>query len=237
MDPQKNSPLFEEKIKFIRQEGRLLFFSTLLGLAALVSAALLLREAGYLNKLGLWLLAIMGVTLLVQAGIYIPIFQLRRKWAGMGNELQDCETGAMSRAGFEILLEDELRRGGRYHYPVSLGCLALDSHLPQETLREFCQLVKGTSRCADFIAHCQDHEFWILLPHTDGTRAEKFLSRLQQETKEKLNFKFTAGIAAYRAGENSAQFLMRAQSALNYAKGDEGRKIRYVNEAPAPANA
>jgi diguanylate cyclase len=185
------------------------------------------------NEQFILLLAFM---LVAQAALYLAIVRTKMKMRDDQIKAEDRLTGALSFSKFANLVDEELRRGGRYRYPVSLCCLDIDGftefneqHGPKrgdELLRQFFQILKSTSRCADRIARSKGDDFWVLLPHTDQARAEKFLIRLQKETDEKLGIDFSAGIVHFQPGESSAQFLKKAESALTQAKGEGGRKIR-----------
>lgn len=172
-----------------------------------------------------WILFLLGAILLVQLFLYIPLIRLQKSRPDIPEEsLQDPQTGLMSLARFEKILDEELRRGGRYHYPVTL-CHMDFEEFEDETMRRFCQILKGTSRVVDGAARYQKNEFRVLLPHTDMAHAKKFLLRLQREVEEKLDLGFSAGVTSFQAGENTAQFLTRARTALIQAKGEGRRKI------------
>lgn len=180
---------------------------------------------------------LLAFMLFAQAALYLAI--VRTKWKIREEQVrsEDRLTGALSLSKFLKILDEELRRGGRYRYPVSLCCIDIDDFTEfneqqgpkrgDELLRKFFQILKSTTRCADRIARDRGDEFWVLLPHTDQTRAEKFLSRFQQETDAKLGINFSAGIVHFQAGESSAQVIKNAQNALIQAKGEGGRKIRH----------
>lgn len=192
-----------------------------------------------------WFLTFLGFILLAQALLFFPAMAFFRNSKNNDFKFHDRVTGELNFAGFEQCLEDELRRGGRYHYPVSLCYLDIDDFgllniefgrkRADEILREFCQVVKSNSRCADCLGHSERDEFWILLPHTDAVRSEKFLTRLQHDVEKKMKLTFSAGVVSFRAGETHAQLLIRARLALQQAKemGNGAIHVR-ASEIPAP---
>ena len=191
----------------------------------------------FLMDVNIWILILLGCILIVQLFLYIPLIRLRKSRPGVQEEsLQDPQTGLMNLDRFKRILEEELRRGGRYHYPVTLCHMDLEDFQDQ-TMRRFCQILKGTSRATDGAARFHKNEFCVLLPHTDMAHAKKFLLRLQKEAEEKLDLGFSAGVTSFQAGENTAQWLTRARTALVQAKGEGRRKIHAVpNEISAAIN-
>jgi diguanylate cyclase len=191
--------------------------------------------------LNAWILAFLSLTLLIQFVFYLPLLREKKK---LENEFVDIHSDIMTRPRFEKILTNELRRGARYHYPVTLCYLDLDDFESvrekigrkesEKVMEQFCQILKKNTRCADGAAHFQKEEFWVLLPHTDTVRSKKFLTRLQNETEAHLGIGFSAGVSSFQAGENPAQLIMRARTALIQAKGEGGRQVRHgANEVPA----
>ena len=150
----------------------------------------------------------------------------------------DCDelTGAMSWACFEEILDEEVRRSARYHYPLALCFFDLDDFKSLNTsfgqehgnavLRRFAQFMIGAVRFTDIFGRYRDDEFCVLLPHTDLVRAEKFISRVLMTSLEQIDCGFCAGVTPYRAGETKSQFLIRAGLALENAKREGKKRIR-----------
>ncbi|MBI3312750.1 MAG: GGDEF domain-containing protein [Candidatus Omnitrophica bacterium] len=168
---------------------------------------------------------------------FIVMIRLRRKWMELEKQsTYDGLTQVFNRACFEEILQDELRRAGRYHYPLTLALIDLDNFKSfndtyghtrgDELLQRFSKIIQTAIRTADCLARYGGDEFCILLPHTDLVKAEKFLSRILLQVNEMLDATFSAGVTSYRAGENKTQFLMRADLALYQAKREGKNRIR-----------
>ena len=159
-----------------------------------------------------------------------------QKIAAEGRSVSDERTGAFTNRAFEKILAEELRRAGRYHYPVTLCLLALDNfesfgenfgaEKGDFLIRQFSDLLRSTVRFSDTVGRASKDGFLVLLPHTDLVRAQRFLTRSLMETQEKLDASFSAGLTTYRAGENQADFLARLELAFSSAKREGRKQIR-----------
>lgn len=126
-----------------------------------------------------------------------------------------------------------MRRGGRYHLPMSLCCISIDGYqalshqhgrgYADKLIEKFSELTMGIIRSSDYLALLNENEFCVLLCHTDLTNAENFLFRALLQAQERLEISFSAGLTAYRTGESLQEFLKRARQAL-YQAHQEGQK-------------
>lgn len=148
----------------------------------------------------------------------------------------DPITGVLNRLSFERLLDEELRRAGRYHYPLSICHLDIDDFRAYnesfgmdkgtQLLGNFGRFVSGNIRTTDCAARDENDSFFILLPHTDIVRAQKFLARLQTQATEGLDSGFSAGVTSFQVGESRTALLRRATLALEQAKREGKKQIR-----------
>jgi diguanylate cyclase (GGDEF)-like protein len=147
----------------------------------------------------------------------------------------DPVTGVWSRLYFDGILEEELARAGRYRYPLALCLLDIDNFSSfnesfgrrkgDQLLQQFTRYVKGNIRASDLLGRYNEDSFFLLFTHADVVRSEKVISRLWDQSVDKFDCSFRAGIAGYCAGENKGQFVERAQIALEQAKKANSKKI------------
>ncbi len=173
----------------------------------------------------------------VQIFQFVILHFLKRRWREL-EDLSMCDklTGTFNLNYFEELLEEEVRRAGRYRTPLSVCLLDLDdfeSYNEQfgrwhgdDLLRRFSRFLRGSVRATDGVARDSNDEFFVLLPHTDLVQAEKFLTRLLLQAEERVDSGFCAGVALYRTGEDKSQVKGRARLALQQAKKEGKRNIR-----------
>lgn len=191
------------------------------------------QGSGYFLTFLLGSVALSTISVLMLMQHYRQIWRQNEREAG-----SDKLTGAINRDLFDKLLEQELRRGGRYHYPITLCYVGLDGfkNYKEESSREqsdlvikkFAETLKSSVRFADCVARYENDEFCVLLPHTDLVHAEKYIHRLLAYAAERTGVTFSAGVAAYQAGEKKAQFMMRAISSLTQAKSAGKSQVRYA---------
>lgn len=162
--------------------------------------------------------------------------RIGREWSETGGKsVYDGLTGVFNRRFFEEVLEEEVRRSGRYRAPLTLCFLDLDGFRSynesfgpakgDELLERFARFMRGTIRVTDAISRYGGDEFSILLPQTDLLRAEKFVSRVLSGMPASLDCTFSAGLTVYRPGESKEKFMIRAQIALTHAKRDGKKKV------------
>ena len=232
---QDLSDLFERRTQLIHIESFLLILALLSQLAFMFWRGFGERSfttaSEFLKDPVLW--AVLAANLICW-GI---IFAVRFLWQGFDHQANsDPQTGLFHRFHFEKLLDTEIRRAGRYHYPATLCMIDLDrfaalneSHgrsRGDETLQRFAGFLRASARITDLIARYEKDEFCILLPHTDLVRAEKFIARILAQSQERLDCSFSAGLTAFYAGEARSQFWGRAALALGQAKQEGTGKIR-----------
>lgn len=250
MNPNE-APHFSEKTKILKLEEGLQsasFFFVFISAFLMVSLLYIKHTSVGLHfeSTSDLVLAAAAITSFLASLFLFSAIQNRSNWLSLErNSGLDPVSGTLSRQNFEKMLEEELRRGGRYHYPISLCYLDIDQFSAfneefgkpegDDCLKEFGALLRHTTRFADCVCRYQGDEYCILLPHTDLVRAEKFMSRLSQISEEKMQLFFSAGVTSYQAGEGKAAFLMRAFSALSQAKREGLRKVRYLASEQIPA--
>ena len=239
---QRLSKLADEGRRLFRVEGTIQKSAAFLNLAAFVGILYLISPTfqrrgtpqftSDLIVLGL-LLVLLGINYLQ----FLVMIRLRRKWMELEQQsTYDGLTHVFNRSCFEEILQEEIRRAGRYHFPLTLCLIDIDNFKSfndnyghtrgDELLQNFSRLAQSSIRSTDCVARYGGDEFCVLLPHTDLVRAEKFLSRLLIQVNEMLECSFSAGVTSYRAGENRTQFLMRADAALYQAKREGKNRIR-----------
>ena len=217
-------------------------FAFLLNLAALMICLFLLRNfrTQAMQPSFLFRSLFFVSAFLVASGILFLVLGWveRRKLEAESRAFLDECTGALTNQAFEKILAEEIRRAGRYHYPVTLCHLDLDdfasfsqnfgSEKGEALLRQFSELLRSTVRFSDTVGRAPKDGFFVLLPHTDLIRAQKFLNRALNESQDKLDAGFSAGLTVYQAGEKQTDLLARLETAMGAAKREGKKKIRAV---------
>jgi GGDEF domain-containing protein len=118
---------------------------------------------------------------LILSGLNLGLFffgqYFRKKWVIAEKEaLSDEITGLMNRVCFERLLEEEVRRAGRYHYPLSLCFIDIDEFRSynehfgmkagDQMLQQLARLISGNIRFSDTAARFARDEFYIFFCRT-----------------------------------------------------------------------
>ena len=210
------------------------------GVFAALLAAVLVQAAGR-PLFGTWNAASFFLCFLAMAACVISIvFFLRRfDFKTLLRNAKDAKlAGVLDKGAFFPQLQQEMRRAGRYHFPLTLCLLDLDDfqqigrlngkYYADEVLQKFAAITLGHIRTSDVICRVGRDEFWVLLAHTDLTQAEKFLYRLYLQIQERLDVSYSAGITSYRPGESREEFLHRSEEALGRAKQEGQRKTRCI---------
>ncbi len=219
--------LFERRIQLIQAESFFLIAALLSQLAFMLWLGFGTRSLDSVIQECLKEPLLMGLQA-VNLIFWVMIFSARFFWMGFDRAVNhDLQTGLFNRLHFEKLLETEMRRAGRYHYPATLCLLDLKNRGP-ETLQRFAGFLRASVRITDLLARREGDEFYILLPHTDLVRSEKFIQRLLAQAQERLDCSFSAGLTAYHAGESREQLIERALAGLAEARRDGRGKIRCV---------
>jgi diguanylate cyclase (GGDEF)-like protein len=107
--------------------------------------------------------------------------------------LTDVVSGLANRRAFDDLLDAEITRAGRYHHPVSLIILDLDSFKEYNDrwghpagdvrLREIADLLRLNVRDPDVAARYGGEEFAIILPSTSKSGAVRLAERLRRSAE------------------------------------------------------
>ena len=148
----------------------------------------------------------------------------------------DPLTGALNRKGMDEALEREVARALRHEGMLSVALLDIDNFKKlndslghdagDAALVHLARVVRETIRPQDTLARYGGEEFVILLPDTALDDGVKAMTRLQRElTKkfflhrnEKILITFSCGVAELNTGEQPAEAVKRADSAMYLAK-------------------
>jgi|GEM_PF-2074317 len=190
-----------------------------------------------LDALHYGILILLAVFLGINYMQQFVLIRLRRKWMELEEQSShDGLTKTFNRETFEEILDEEMNRSRRYHFPLALCIVDLDNFKTyndthghpkgDRLLADFSERIRKAIRSADCVARYGGDEFFVLLPHTSLQDAEKFLSRMLLETQEWLDFSFSAGVTVYRPSEDKINFITRADAALYQAKREGKNRIR-----------
>lgn len=237
--------LTEEERKLLALENIIQKIASLFPFIALAAIFYLIKSLGAeVNQLSLAARSAFAVLIGIAAigcVFAFALWSIHIKWFHIEEmTIADETTGALNRQGFEEVLEEEMRRAGRYHFSLVLCVIDIDAfrsfnenfgrQLGTELLRRFTDFLRSSVRYSDCVGRYENDEFGILLPHTDLIRAVKFLDRIQSLSDDQFDATFCAGLTSYRPGEDKAQFLARSLAALKEAKQEGKRKIRCIVE-------
>lgn len=168
--------------------------------------------------------------------------------------LTDELTGLPNRRAFQRSLEDEIGRGNRYGYPVTLAIIDLDKFkqvndtyghpVGDRVLIAYAKEILPIFRHHDRVARYGGEEFAVLLPNTDlvgSLRAlEKILGKVPsiavRAAGEMIKVPtFSAGVALYHSGETAEALVARADAALYQAKRNGRNRIDVAHEDQSEA--
>ncbi|MCP5266499.1 MAG: diguanylate cyclase [Burkholderiaceae bacterium] len=149
----------------------------------------------------------------------------------------DPLTGAMNRAGFSEALRLEIKRAERHRRPLSVVMIDVDHFkavndtwghaVGDDVLVAMVAGLQAQLRENDQVGRLGGEEFTLLLPETPLAGAirvaERFRSSLERaslsDRRPELRCTVSAGVATFRAGDDGACLLERADRALYSAKG------------------
>ena len=155
----------------------------------------------------------------------------------------DSKTGLANYRLFVKRLHEEWVRAERYGQALSLVMLDLDDfkrvndtlghQAGDRALREFAMLVSGGARATDLPARYGGEEFAVLLPHTEGERAERVAERIRAavadftflEADHRLKITVSAGVATFPSNPAivSAEHLVAAADRALYTAKKAGK--------------
>jgi len=156
----------------------------------------------------------------------------------------DPLTGLYNRRVAEERIAAEASRSQRYGDALTVVALDLNDFkrindtfghpAGDQVLKEFAKRLSSAIRLSDFAARMGGDEFLVLLPECPASQVEAFLKRLQnlvvEYGGEKIPVLFSAGWVGYEVGENTAEFLERADRTLYKEK--RATKARAEQEVP-----
>jgi diguanylate cyclase (GGDEF)-like protein/PAS domain S-box-containing protein len=145
----------------------------------------------------------------------------------------DPLTGLANRRLWDERLSVELARAERQGKPLCVAAIDLDRFKPYNDtyghqagdalLREATAAWQGALRGTDLLSRLGGDEFAVLLPDCDLDCARAIVERLQGVTPGgEAGVGSSAGLVAWRSGEDAAAVVARADAAL-YAAKDAGR--------------
>lgn len=157
----------------------------------------------------------------------------------------DPLTGLYNRRVAEERIAAEASRSQRYGDALTVVALDLNDFkrindtyghpAGDQVLKAFAKQLSSAIRLSDFAARMGGDEFLVLLPECPATQVEAFLKRLQNLVVEyggqKIPVLFSAGWVGYEVGENTADFLERADRTLYAEK--RATKARAEQEVPS----
>ncbi len=160
-------------------------------------------------------------------------------------------TGLPNRRAFMKRLEDEIGRVNRYRYPISLVLIDLDGfksvndqygHAAGDAvLRAYAENVLCAFRHHDLVARYGGEEFAVILPNTSGEGTMRALAKVQEiVTTSQCSYNgssislptFSAGLAEFRPGEQSSEYIERVDAALYQAKHSGRNRIVMAGSTP-----
>ncbi|MDP2639388.1 MAG: diguanylate cyclase [Betaproteobacteria bacterium] len=157
--------------------------------------------------------------------------------------IHDELTGIYNRRFLMEALRREIARFDRSGSRFSVGLLDIDhfkrindecGHATGDAvLQEFADLTQAGLRGGDMCGRFGGEEFMLLLPQTELEHAKVIAERLrlaieQREfsgTRAPRRITATIGIAAYRAGEDTAQIIERADAAMYRGKAQGRNRV------------
>lgn len=155
----------------------------------------------------------------------------------------DPLTGCYNRRKFVQEAEREIERVRRYAYSLCVGIVDLDNlkqvndthgHSAGDALlRTLGEALTHRLRKVDLFARYGGDEFVVMMPHTPITGAIVALERVlgvasdlaATRTEGKLHLSASAGVSAFRKGDNLDTMLERADKALYLAKKSGGGAV------------
>lgn len=146
------------------------------------------------------------------------------------------ETGAMKWQHARKELADEIGRGRRYKYPVSLVLVGLDPVIENadeaavaagvKQRSELVRLLLSKTRTSDRVTFHGNDQVALMLPHTPLKGALMFLDKNLPEIKEAAGLDPRMGVAEFPTDAGSADDLVaEAEAALEFGKASGVRIV------------
>ena len=161
-----------------------------------------------------------------------------------GGGLHDMVTGLHNGMYLAERMEEEVRRGRRYTYPVSLLLVDVDNFTPMaerldpevldNVLRQLAGLLLEAIRDTDVAARIEGDDFGILLVHSDRDSAVPIGERIRQEVADTtfgtpgqpLRLTVSVGVAGVPHDASDAQRLKEAAfGAIAEARANGGNRV------------
>jgi diguanylate cyclase (GGDEF)-like protein len=153
---------------------------------------------------------------------------------------KDPLTLLYNRRAFSALVDKEISRAKRHHFPVTLVILDIDHfkkindefghNVGDDILCRFADELSVNMRKENLICRWGGEEFVILIPEATSPMVFKHIEALRQKISQ-MDFApidkltFSAGMATLRIEEPFKEWFQRADSALYNAKGSGRNKI------------
>lgn len=148
----------------------------------------------------------------------------------------------------EERMREEVKRGRRYTYPVSLILLDLDSFgevntssgqdVGDQVLREVGEILRSCTRETDVVARLDGDDFAVLLVHSDRNSAFNIAERIRTSVEgrtfgrgpRKVRVTASLGVAGIpHDAVNEDQLTMRATAALQQSRSTGGNTASFWN--------
>lgn len=162
----------------------------------------------------------------------------------VGGGLHDMVTGLHNGMYLAERMEEEVRRGRRYTYPVSLLLVDIDNFTPMaerlepevidNVLRQLAGLILEAIRDTDVASRIEGDDFGVLLVHSDRDSAVPIGERIRQEVSETtfgtpgqpLRLTVSVGVAGVPHDASDAQRLKEAGfGAIADARSKGGNRV------------
>ncbi|CAN0452251.1 unnamed protein product, partial [Phaeothamnion confervicola] len=158
--------------------------------------------------------------------------------------LNDSVTKLYNGLYLEERMKEEVMRGRRYTYPVSLILVDIDGFgkavpamgqaLSEKVLNEVADIIRQAVRETDVPARIEGDDFGILLVHTERDKARPICERIRaavetrvfSSAQQKFKFTISVGLAGVPHDGTSVEILKkRAQDGLAQARSKGGNQV------------
>ena len=174
----------------------------------------------------------------------IAVARCREFRERVGGGLHDTVTGLHNGMYLAERMEEEVRRGRRYTYPVSLLLVDVDNFTPMaerlepevidNILRQLAGLILEAIRDTDVASRIEGDDFGVLLVHSDRDSAVPIGERIRQEVSDTtfgtpgqpLRLTVSVGVAGVPHDASDAQRLKEAAfGAIAQARAAGGNRV------------